>query len=404
MTAVKFNFHKNLIIAGVLLASFFVPASFAKADSVGDVKTFFVNSDYDEFSRNALSATLRNVSDKAYFYVDDRYWAGLNQFTKDTFVTSLHELGTQFDKTIYPKETQFFGSEPSPGIDGDPKITVLLEDLKKGTGGYFETGNFYDRKDVPTSNEREMVVVGAESVSGLGKTFLAHEFQHLLSFNQKELIRKVSEDVWLNELRSEYAVSLVGYNDVFGGSSLERRLDTFRSEPSDSLTEWPNLSTDYGHVALFGEYLVEQFGQQVVSETMKLSTSGIESFNNYFQSRNIKENFSGVFGKWLAANYLNNSALDSRLGYQRAELKGFRIMPRYYILSYPSTYQLNYDLEPWQGSWHQFSLYYLPQNQTIKIDYNSQDGFKLWYLDNMGNFGFVPSGGAIPNKGGLKPS
>lgn len=392
---------KWVFVAGTLLLSLFISTPSVSADSIGDESNFFVNSDYDEFSRNAASATLRHVSNRAYFYVDDRYWAGLGQFAKNDLITDTQELARQFDEFIYSQEVGFFGSEPNPGVDGDPKITVLLEDLKRGVGGYFETANLYRKELADTSNEREMVVVNVDSIEGNGKNYLAHEFQHLLSFNQKELIRDVSEDVWLNELRSEYAVTWVGYNSVFNGSNLDRRLDTFLSDPSDSLTEWPNTTLDYSHAAVFAEYLTEQFGPQIISETMKLYSGGIRSINQYFQSKNLQDNFSNVFGRWLAANYWNNTTFDPRLGYKKEGLRDISVEPRQYTVAYPENYALEYDLEPWEGSWHKLNLYYMPEGKAVKVDFNSERGFNLWYIDNQGNFGSLPDGGVIPNKGGL---
>src|SRR3989344_3120531 len=156
------RFHKKFILAGILLASFFVSITSASADSIGEVRTFFVNSKYDEFSRTILSATLWHLSNRAYFYVDDRYWAGLNQFEKNTFLNNLDNLGREFDDNIYSKETNFFGFEPNPGIDDDARVVVLVEDLIKGNGGYFETANLYSKKLSPESNEREMVAVNTE--------------------------------------------------------------------------------------------------------------------------------------------------------------------------------------------------------------------------------------------------
>mgnify|MGYP001598042040 CR=1 FL=1 len=147
-----FRFHKKLILAGALLVSFFVSASYASADIMGDVRTFSVNSKYDEFSRTALSATLRHLSNRGYFYVDDRYWAGLNQFEKSILLNNLDNLGREFDDNIYSKETGFFGFEPNPGIDDDARVVVLVEDLIKGNGGYFETANLYSRELAPDSN------------------------------------------------------------------------------------------------------------------------------------------------------------------------------------------------------------------------------------------------------------
>ncbi len=43
-------------------------------------------------------------------------------------------------------------------------------------------------------------------------SFVAHEFTHLVDFNQKRLIRGVDEEVWLNELKAEYGASYSGYD------------------------------------------------------------------------------------------------------------------------------------------------------------------------------------------------
>lgn len=400
MSAVK-KYNKKLILAGAVLVSFFVLTPHASADGIGEARTFFVNPKYDDFSRTIIGATLRYVSNRAYFYVDDSYWNEMDLLSRNLLTVNMQELARQFDDVIYPKETQFWGSEPNPGIDGDARITILLENLNPGNGGYFETANLFPRKVVESSNEREMIAVSAESLGGLAKSFLAHEFQHLISFNQKELLRNTSEDIWLNELRSEYSVTLVGYNDVFDASSLERRLDTFLSDTSDSLTEWPNVPLDYAHVIMFGEYLAEQFGPQILSETLRTDRSGIDSLNNYFLSKGLSDRFSSVFGSWLAADFLNNASLNEDLGYQKQGLNDFRISPKQYALSYPEKYQLNHSAKPWEGSWHQLNLLNVPEGKSLKVDFNGESGFKLWYLDNMGNFGSLTDGGYIPIKNGL---
>ena len=201
------------LITVAFLMPFFV-FSDASADTLGQTQIFNVNSKYDQFSRTSLGATLRNVSDHAYFYVEDKYWDGLNPNQRVSLSNSISVLGEEFDDSVYPKETQFWGAEPNPGIDNDSRVTILLEDLISGNGGYFDSSNEYSKEISGNSNEREMIFMSVESV-GFAKVFLGHEFQHLISHNQKELLRNVQEDVWLNELRSEYSVSLLGYNDNF---------------------------------------------------------------------------------------------------------------------------------------------------------------------------------------------
>ena len=381
---------------------FFVFSRDVYADSIGQIKTFFVNSKYDQFLRTKLEATLRHVSSRAYFYVDDRYWDNLSTNQRNFLSSNISFLGQEFDKEIYPKETTFWGTEPNPGVDNDPMVTILLEDLITGNGGYFDTSNQYPKNKVADSNEREIVFVSVESVGGsFTKIFLGHEFQHLISFNQKELLRNSSEDVWLNELRSEYSVSLLGYNNRFDGSSLESRVDSFLDDPSDSLTEWPNVSSDYSQVALFAEYLVEQYGSVILSETLQDSEGGIVSIDKYLQNHGFSEMFSDVFESWTVANYLNNRSLDKKYGYQRDELKNIKVTPIKNTLFYPSESSFVYNLKPWQSAWYQYNILTLPSDKALKIDYSPSHSVKVLYSDNLGRVGVLTNSGYIVNPGNL---
>ncbi len=397
-------FRFKLPIIAALISAFFVFSFNASADTVGQNQTFIVSTKYDQFGRTALDATLRSTSSHAYFYVDDRYWNSLNLNDRSSLTDNISTLGQEFDRNIYPTETQFWGSEPNPGIDRDPKITVLLEYLISGNGGYFNTANVFSKKVAPDSNERKMVFINVEAINGnFAKIFLGHEFQHLISTNQKELKNQIQEDVWLNELRSEYTASVLGYNNPFNGSNLNRRLDTFSQAPSDSLTEWPNVSTDYGQVALFAEYLAEQYGQSILSETLQSPYVGIESINQYLQKHGYAARFSNIYENWTIANYLNDNSVDRRYGYQRQELKNIHISPaQQTFVLYPSGFSSSYNLKPWQGQWYQYNFSGLPSDKAVKIDFNSDSTFRIAYVDNLGRAGVLNNPGYITNPGGLR--
>jgi hypothetical protein len=214
-------------------------ASPALADTQGQSQTFYVNPTYDATGATVATATLRAVGVHAYFYVDDRYWNALSSEEQSRFTGGLTTLATQFDTATYPLMTSLWGFENSPGIDGDPHVVILLQRLVSGSGGYFETIHNYTKDHATGSNAREMIYVNADSVlAGSGKSFIAHEFQHLISFNQKELVRGVQDDVWVNEARSEYSLTVAGFSMPFEGSTLQRRLQAFLRSPSDSLVEW----------------------------------------------------------------------------------------------------------------------------------------------------------------------
>lgn len=378
-----------VFILALVMPSFF-GALDVSADTLGEQRTFFTNTKHDQFGRSSLVATLRATSGHAYYYVENKFFDGLGFSQKQTFTDDLEDLATEFENNIYPKSTQFWGSEPNPGIDNDSRMTILLEDLVSGSGGYFESVNLYPKSQEPKSNEREMFSVSAESLgTQYVKNFLAHEFQHLISFNQKEELNNVSEDVWLNEVRSEYAISAVGYNDIFFDSNLERRMEVFVDTPSDSLTEWPNKPVDYAVAAVFGEYLVGRFGAEVLKDTLKYKSSSIPSLNQFLASRGT--NFDSVFMDWMTANYLNNQSIDSRYGYAKSGLQQIRVRPQVvFQMSYPNFTDFPYSIaiKDWQPYWIEYNLQNLndsSQNLKLELSNLSNSNYPASYIVRYDN-------------------
>lgn len=355
----------------------------ANADVLGDQKTFFTNTKHDQFGRESLDSTLRAISANAYYYVENKYWNTLNLSQMQSLTDELEKLANEFESVIYPRSRQIWGAEPNPGVDGDPRITILLEDLVTGSGGYFESSNLYPKSQVSDSNEREMF---AASVESLGtqylKNFLAHELQHLISFNQKEKLNNTTEDVWLNELRSEYAISAVGYNDVFFNSNLERRMQIFTENPSDSLTEWPNKPIDYALAAIFGEYLVGRFGSGILTETLNYKSYGIPSLNQFLAAKGT--NFADVFTDWMAASYLNDQSLDSKYGYSRSGLDQIKVRPQATMSMFSpnfTDYLYSASIKDWQPTWLEYDFQRLSDPaQSLKLE-----------LSNLSNSNYLAS-------------
>ena len=396
------------LIAVIFL--FFVTVAFASADVLGDKKTFFTNTSYDQSGRSSVPTTLRTVSDHAYFYTDDKYWSSLSSYGVNVITNAMKDLASEFDNKIYPTETKFWGSEPNPGIDGDLRLTILLEDLTTGSGGYFETVNLAPKSQATESNEREMIAANIEAVgSPFLKAFLGHEFQHLISYNQKEIINKSTEDVWLNELRSEYSITLDGYNDYYTGSSLERRVKDFLENSSDSLTEWPNVKTDYAIVVVFGEYLTDRFGPEILSQTLRSKSYGIPSLEEYLNARGAS--FADVFMDWMAASYLNNRSLDPRFGYSKGGLNNIKVTPQssIYFSSSSGDYNNGLFVKDWQPYWIEYNLQSISdRTKSVVLDINGQAGqnflvsYSAFYNNGQIKGGKIPllngkATGYIPN-------
>jgi hypothetical protein len=128
----------------------------------------------------------------------------------------------------------------------------------------------------------------------------------MITFNQKERMKGLSEDVWLNEARSEYAVTLCGYDDEYSGSSLERRVAEFLKNPSTSLTEWRNQLDNYGAVNLFMQYFVNRYGQNLLTKIMANDDVGIASIDQALSEVGSPDRFSNIFINWEITNYIND--------------------------------------------------------------------------------------------------
>ncbi|MDD5145711.1 MAG: peptidoglycan-binding domain-containing protein [Candidatus Pacebacteria bacterium] len=348
-------FRIKLGIVFFVFLYFFFP-SLICADSQGQVKIFFVNSEYSLQSKDKIQTTLLKVSQEGYFYVEDEWYKNLSQDDKKIIDQNLEILSQEFDKKIYPKLTSFYGQEWKPGIDNDTRITIVFHQMKENhIGGYFTNIDEYPRLQNPASNEREMVYLNTQALlSQNSKSYLAHEFVHLISFNQKERLRGVTEDFWLNESRAEYAPTYLGYDDEYQGSNLQQRVKLFLSAPSDSLTEWKNQKNDYGIINIFTQYLADQYGNSILADSLKSEKTGISSINAALLKAGFSQDFSKIFTDWTITIYLNDCKFGEKYCYKNQNLKNLRINPS--LIFFPATYKtqflLDYSISQWSGNWY----------------------------------------------------
>ncbi|MBI2002961.1 MAG: hypothetical protein HYS76_00005, partial [Candidatus Wildermuthbacteria bacterium] len=266
---------KNIFGISLLFGVFF---SFHTAFAQAGETLFFVDGVYDLSDRATLSATMVFEGARSSIFIDGE-WLGLQSATRQLELKNkAQELSNEFDTVIYPTLTSVFGSEWNPGVDGNARITILIHPMRQGAGGYFRTADEYVQLQSPQSNEREMVYLSVAAFEHANtKAFLAHEFVHLITFNQKDRLRGVVEDEWLNEGRAEYAPTLLGYNNPYEKSMLQSRASTFLSNPGNALMEWKGTKEDYGILSMFVHYLADQYGITTLSESMQSKKVGIAS-------------------------------------------------------------------------------------------------------------------------------
>ncbi len=354
----------------------------AKADTLLEKRDFFVDPVYDLTGRGKITAILQNITNQIYFYFDNNWWESLDINKRKEVNIALADLTGEFENKIYLTLTSAYGSEWKPGIDNDERITILVHPMIEGAAGYFNPGDEYPKAQVPTSNQREMVYLNSRYIANpLNKSFFAHEFTHLITFNQKDRTYGVSEETWMNEVRAEYSPSLLGYDKVYQGSNLQRRVEQFLGAPQDSLTEWQGKSSDYGALNLFTQYLVDYYGFSILTESLKTKKTGIASLNYALQKKEFSEDFSQIFTDWTIAIYLNNCAVGSRYCYLNDNLKGLKITPFIYFLPTVgnSTLNVGYLTKDWAGNWQKI----IGGKISLKLEFaasNPKANFKVPYI------------------------
>ena len=370
--------NRKLIIFLILVIGGFLMFFKASATTLGEIRNFNIDPLYDSQKRKEIGAFLVFESSKLYFYVDNFLWNSFSEKEKSEIIPIIVNLSTEFENKIYPILTSNFGSEWNPGIDNDPKITVLFHSLKKGAGGYFNKVNEYSKFENPNSNEREMVFINADYLaSPLLKSLLAHEFTHLITFNQKDRIQRVEEDVWLNEARAEYASTLLEYDENYQGSNLQKRVFDFLKNPSNSLTEWTDSSGDYGIANLFIQYLVDLYSVIILNDSMHHYKTGVESINYALIKNGHKEDFSQIFSDWTITVLVNNCFLEEKYCYKNKNLKYFKIFPTREI-DLESNVFSNYVIKVWSADWQKI----LSKNGTLIFEFNGSPGknFSIPYV------------------------
>jgi peptidoglycan hydrolase-like protein with peptidoglycan-binding domain len=374
----KFLNYKIVFVVGVLL---FSVAGNAFAASVGDVVNFNVDKGFDVSGRTQISASLVKVSPMLYFYVEKPFWDAQSQAKQAQILNNLDNLSAEFNTNIYSSLTSLFGSEWNPGIDGDSRITVIFESMSSAEGGYFRETDEYDKLQLPNSNQREMLYLSTSNLdSPNAKIILAHEFTHLITFNQKNKSYGVEEDTWLNEARADYSSTILGYDNAYSGSNLAQRVSDFIENPSDSITDWSGTKYDYASVDLFMHYLVDHYGINILSDSLKSRLVGIASINQALLNSGSRENFSQIFTDWTIALTVNDCSQNSEYCYSDKNLKNLKVNPTLIFLPLTGSSSLSETnvTKNWSGNWQKV----IGGNGDLKLDFSSLAGlnFEVPYI------------------------
>lgn len=281
---------------------------------VNDRSEFIVNENLGGEYR-ALPSRLRYISENAY------WWTSHDAQADDEEIAAAAE---NFENEILKINRLIFGKEWSPGIDNDPRIHILIvqEERWGSTFGYFTSKNEYPTSVESNSNQKEMFYINLGAVRIDSVAFggeLAHEYHHLIHWNHDP-----NEDLWWNEAMSELAIFLSGAQPT--KTRGKNSADIFAEIPDIQLTSRPELRfgdedlSRFAHYAaerLFGVYLLEQNGPQLIKDIIKNPAPGVLGIEEELAKLPGEPSFEDVYASWILANLLNRHSLDEgQYGYQ----------------------------------------------------------------------------------------
>ena len=265
----------------------------------GDSKDFWVTN-VDTNENFLISTTLRYLGDNVYIWIEN----GVEYEPKD-----LQILGDTFDNEIYGINRDFFGSEWSPGVDGDPRIYIVYAGgLGQSLAGYYSSADQLHPDAHEYSNAHEIFLINSDNVY-LWEEYiygtLAHEFQHMIHWYTDK-----NEETWLNEGFSMLAELINNFDP--GGFDY-----AYIANPDLQLTDW---GTDigrngphYGASFLFTTYLLDKFGDEATKAIVENDKNGMESIDHVLTELDIRDSVTGkpisaedIFADWAVTNYLGD--------------------------------------------------------------------------------------------------
>ena len=269
----------------------------------------------------SVPSTCRAVGQHCYIFVADDVWETSVDSSAVAGVVNDFDVSTPSNsgEGIFQIDVDTFGNPPD--VDNDPRIIILILDIKDGFSG---SGGFVAGYFSPDNETRgfgqsiEIYFMDANPVnlktsSGLNIaiTTAAHEFQHMINWNYH---RTTPELTFINEGLSEVAQTVCGY-----GVEMQ---ELVAAESNHYLFDWRTnnrnlVLNDYARAQRFFLYLKEQFGsgmlKQIVQDYSTYGLVGISGLSKILQ--NYSTTLEKVFTEFEIANGLNNINVDPAYGY-----------------------------------------------------------------------------------------
>jgi len=336
-----------------------VPKS-RQIDIVGDTHTFQLDASAGTTTaataRKIISSITTNSGTKTLniWVSNDSFGIGCPK-TNCVTQTMVDILATQFltpglDNDIYDWVSNIYGAEWGADaqtlftnlISYNGEITIVLTDINNddsvigGVVGYFFAKDNFLVSSQSGSNERIMFyidsvlfatpdIAGAWDINDFWPqqmiSTLAHEFQHMIHFYQKNVKFNVNSETWLNEMLSETTEDIVAtklqnsgprnvvYTDGSAGptNNTRGRYPRFNINNTLSLTTWNGQLADYSKVNAFGAFLIRNYGgAQLLHDIVVNNATNENAIVRALQNQGLSKTFNTLLTEWGEAVLLSD--------------------------------------------------------------------------------------------------
>ncbi|NPA51163.1 MAG: hypothetical protein GXO02_06005, partial [Epsilonproteobacteria bacterium] len=312
----------------------------AREVSQGDEEYFCVDIDMDDPNRciDYRKATAQKViiSDTRYgektlviWVEDSEYPSPINDELINNLANIFLKEGGDKSDDIYDWETNVYGEEwgdtgKSNLIEPTDIIDILVFDMgNELIAGYFWSKDNFTKEYLNSSNEKIMFYINSQLLAKDEKeahTTLVHEFQHMIAFYQRAVLKDIMDETWFSEMLSESIEDLLAVNIEYDGprnvsytdgsageignsGGLSQRFVEFNKYNYVPLPTWGVFPGDYGKVSAFGAYLSRNFnGAEVLHNIFYSNKSGKDAI---LEATKLSD-FNDLLARWATAVILSD--------------------------------------------------------------------------------------------------
>lgn len=332
-----------------------VSSETAISGKVGETKNIYVDNNTSISNFVQKSATLRAAGTYCYVWVvDDFYSSTAGENKVDSAIAQ--EYADAFDK-MYPMITNVFGNE-SDKIYYYPKwrnmenysstgtkINIVVYDIGNdyslsenqqcGIVGYFYAKDYiynYSEKGVTSNNGKYFYIDSGYANSNFDTTIstLAHEFQHMVNYNQKTVSHDLTSGQWYNEMLSMLCEDMMqehlGIKDEDSPKARTKVFNAYYYYSGISEYNSDKQICSYATAFSFGSFIARNFGgAELVQKISQNSLVDNDSITNAVNSLNgTNYTYDDLFEKYLLAlsrnsTYTHNKDADCTLKYNSGD-------------------------------------------------------------------------------------